>query len=251
MNKKKTIKIAVDCLMVTAMPPLIAYSLIGESNHEWLGMGMFALFILHHILNFGWIKGLFRGRYNRVRIVVTAVNASMLILMLVQMCAGIMLSKHIFKSLDITADISKIRLVHLCVPYWLYLITSLHLGFHMKMVTAKLKNKNVLLQIIMALALSVSAYGAYAFHKRRFTDYMFLKVQFAFFDFTESRMLFILDYLAVMVLFTVIGYCLMKVLTYTKNQNKERSSYEKNDQKCRSISTFCGNVPVYSLRFVF
>ena len=31
------------CLML-----LMSYSLIGEQAHEWIGMGMFVLFILHH-----------------------------------------------------------------------------------------------------------------------------------------------------------------------------------------------------------
>lgn len=34
------------CLML-----LMSYSLIGEQAHEWIGMGMFVLFILHHWLN--------------------------------------------------------------------------------------------------------------------------------------------------------------------------------------------------------
>lgn len=34
------------CLML-----LMSYSLIGEQAHEWIGIGMFVLFVLHHWLN--------------------------------------------------------------------------------------------------------------------------------------------------------------------------------------------------------
>ena len=37
--------------MLILLPLLMAYSLIGESIHEWLGITMFAVFILHHIIN--------------------------------------------------------------------------------------------------------------------------------------------------------------------------------------------------------
>ena len=44
-------KRAVDFLLTAALLLLMAYSLIGEAAHEWIGMGMFLLFILHLILN--------------------------------------------------------------------------------------------------------------------------------------------------------------------------------------------------------
>ena len=34
----------------------MAYSLVGETAHEWLGMVMLALFIGHHCLNCTWLK---------------------------------------------------------------------------------------------------------------------------------------------------------------------------------------------------
>ena len=41
MNAKSTLKMALDCLMVVLLPLLMAYSLIGEELHEWLGASMF------------------------------------------------------------------------------------------------------------------------------------------------------------------------------------------------------------------
>ena len=70
----------------------------------------------------------------------------------------------------------------------------------------------------MILTALVCLYGVYAFIKRQIPSYMFLQTRFAFFDFSESRILFILDYLAVMILFAVIGLLIITGLTNTKKK---------------------------------
>ena len=51
MKAKQILKTAVDVAMTIALLLLMAYELIGQAAHEWLGIGMFVLFIIHHILN--------------------------------------------------------------------------------------------------------------------------------------------------------------------------------------------------------
>lgn len=55
------IKIAVDAAMSVSMLLLMAYGLVGEAAHEWIGMGMFALSVVHHVLNRRWIQAVPRG----------------------------------------------------------------------------------------------------------------------------------------------------------------------------------------------
>ena len=54
MKQKTILKIVVDIGMTVMLLFLMAYELIGEAAHEWLGIGMFVLFIIHHILNRKW-----------------------------------------------------------------------------------------------------------------------------------------------------------------------------------------------------
>lgn len=56
------VKISIDAAMTLALLLLMAYGLVGEAAHEWLGMGMFALFLLHHLLNRRWIRAVPQGR---------------------------------------------------------------------------------------------------------------------------------------------------------------------------------------------
>jgi len=52
----------------------------------------------------------------------------------------------------------------------------------------------------------LAGYGIYAFVKRGFADYLFMKSVFVFFDFSEPVIFFLVDYAAVMILFALIGY---------------------------------------------
>jgi len=67
-------------------------------------------------------------------------------------------------------------------------------------------------KILTAILLLISCYGAYAFVRRGFPGYMFLTTRFAFFDYSESRLYFFADYLAIMILFAVIGSLLERLL---------------------------------------
>ena len=48
-------KILIDICLTVSLLLLMPYSLIGETAHEWIGMAMLVLFIVHHILNRKWI----------------------------------------------------------------------------------------------------------------------------------------------------------------------------------------------------
>ena len=51
----------------------------------------------------------------------------------------------------------------------------------------------------------ISVYGCAAFIKRGFPGYMLGRTMFAFFDYSELRAFFFLDYLTIMILFMIIG----------------------------------------------
>mgnify|MGYP003247146005 CR=1 FL=1 len=55
MNRKLMAKILIDICLTVSLLLLMPYSLIGETAHEWIGMAMLVLFIVHHILNRKWI----------------------------------------------------------------------------------------------------------------------------------------------------------------------------------------------------
>lgn len=192
--------------MTIALLLLMGYQFWGEAAHEWIGAGMFVLFIGHQVCNLNWYKNLFRGKYTPMRIFQTAINLLTLAAMLIQIYSGIILSRHVFAFLSIQGGMALARRLHILGSYWGFLLMSLHLGLHWGMilnVTAKIKNRgkaggNKFSVVPFLAGLSVAAYGLAVFIKRDFPDYMLLKSEFVFMDYEESKFLFFMDYLALM-----------------------------------------------------
>ena len=221
MRPKQIIKIMTDILMTVILLLLMAYGLVGEAAHEWLGIGMFVLFILHHILNRRWSQNLLKGKYTPYRILQTALVLLVLISMLGSMGSGIILSRHALAFLRISGGQSWARTVHMLCGYWGFLLMSLHLGLHwntmLAMAGKMVKKSSVPRAWALRIAgCMIAAYGAYAFVQRGLGRYMTLRDHFVFFDFSEPLILFLLDYMAIMGLFIFIGHYLVKVLTRFK-----------------------------------
>lgn len=60
--------------MILLLPLLMLEIIVGQETHEWLGTAMLALFIAHHILNQGWWKSFYKGRYTPSRALGTALG---------------------------------------------------------------------------------------------------------------------------------------------------------------------------------
>ena len=198
--------------MVLLLPLLMAYSLIGEAFHEVAGTLMLALFLLHHWMNRTWWKDLFKGQYSPQRVFQTVLNLLLLIFMIVQPLCGILMSKHLYSFLPADGLSSVARAIHLPLANWGFVLMSLHAGTHLSAMLPKGRKKAAVLGCLGA----VSLYGAYAFVKRQIPAYMFLKLPFVFFDYSEPRVFFLADYLAVMILLTMLGYGIMMLLKVSR-----------------------------------
>lgn len=210
-------KIAVDVLMAAGMLFMSGYHLWGDIAHEWVGAGIFALFIVHHILNLNFCKNLFTGKFSAYRITLIIVDFLALASMLALMYSGITMSRHVFTFLKIESGLALARRLHILGSYWGILIMGLHLGLHWSMflnaVDKKLKIKSaskIRNVICFSAGALIACYGAYVLIKRDFFTYMFLKSEFVFLDYEESKILFYLDYLA------VIGLCVFTVHYFSK-----------------------------------
>lgn len=207
----KKIRITIDIVMTVLLPMLMAYSLIGEKFHEIIGTGMLVLFICHNWLNRGFWKGLFKGKYNPQRIFRAIVNVALLVMVILQPLSGIAMSKYLYTFLPQMNISAAARQVHLVLAYWAFVVMSVHAGTHFSMFVPKLtKRMNKTVKSVAEIGcLVIAGYGVYAFIKRQLPDYMFMKMSFAFLDYSEPRVYFFLDYIAIMLLFAVIGYLII------------------------------------------
>ena len=224
MKSKQIWKMTVDILMTVTLLLLMAYSLVygsnpavGEAVHEWLGTGMFVLFVLHHFLNHKWSLSIHKGKYTPYRVVQTILVALVLLTMCGSMVSGILLSRTVFSFLGVRGGQAAARSVHMLCAYWGFVFLSFHLGLHWRAImgmAGKLMKKSSkgcrwILRMIAAL---IAGYGVYAFIKRDFGNYMFLRYHFAFFDFEEPLALFLLDDAAIMGLFVGVEYYISVLL---------------------------------------
>ena len=213
MPAKRKIRMATDLAMTILLPVLMAYSLVGEEVHEWLGIVMFLLFTIHQVFNWRWYKNLVRGPYPPIRILSTGINLLLVIVMAALPISGIMMAKHTFQFIHFRSGAASARLIHLLASYWGFVLMSLHLGLHWNMVLGMVRRVMHITEGLLwrtwrlrIVAAFVAVYGAYAFCVRGFTEYMFLRTQFVFYDFGEPLPSFFKDYLAAMALFVCIGY---------------------------------------------
>ncbi|MFP3153914.1 hypothetical protein LQZ18_05675 [Lachnospiraceae bacterium ZAX-1] len=121
------------------------------------------------------------------------------------------------------------RRLHMLSASWGLTLMSAHLGLHWGMFVGmwkkvvKIKAPAFLTPLI---AVAIAIYGAYAFVIRQIGLKMFLRIDFAFFDFAESAVNFFIDYLAIIGLFVCIGYYVMKLVAKKMEglQNEKDSS---------------------------
>lgn len=227
MKPKMMMKIAVDFGMTVLLLLLMTYELIGQAVHEWLGVGMFVLLVLHHVLNKSWGQNVLKGRYSAIRILQTVFVTGVLLAMAGSMISGVILSRHVFSALPIHGGRAFARSLHMVCAYGDFVLMSLHLGFHWIIMMGIIR-KHVSGQsparkwVLRILAVLIAGYGIYAFIKRDIGSYMFLKNQFAFFDFEEPLILFILDYVSIMGLFVFIGHYLAAGLRRIQSVRSKR-----------------------------
>lgn len=229
MRFKQILRYITDFLMTAAIIVLMAYALTGQKVHEWLGVVSFLLFVLHHLLNRNWFRALGKGRYTAPRILQTVLVVLLFFAMLAQMVSGIAMSRHILPGLNIPVSASTARLLHLACGYWAFVLVSLHLGFHWNMFLGlgrKLRGGKPLSavgrMILRLLAAGIAAYGLYCFLQQGIPSYMFLRAEFAFFDYEKAAVLVIIELLAMLSLWVLAGHLLRRAAVRAGMKKKER-----------------------------
>lgn len=210
---KMMLKMSIDFVMTVLLLLQMAYMLVGNAAHEWIGTAMIALFLFHHLLNIRWYGNLFKGKYSGIRILQTVVNFAVLFCMFGLMISGTIMSRIVFSFLPINGGMGFARMLHMVTAYWGFLLMSVHLGLHWGMIMGMVRkirrqkeSSKLQTWTLRILAAAISGFGVYTFLKHNLISYMILKNQFVFFDMQQPLISFLAEYLAMMGLWACLAY---------------------------------------------
>ena len=188
----------------------------GSLIHEILGTSLVLLFVIHLWLNRWWFRTLFTGRYDLTRAILALVNILLIADVVILTVSGLAMSQ-VLDLEETDGLIAWSRTAHVVASYWGYVIMCFHIGLNWHIFSAmmfrKLKPGRIVPHVV---AVVLMVYGGYAFVKRQIWEYMTMHTEFVFFDFEESFMWFIADYVAVMVLFACLGHYTVLLLRRVK-----------------------------------
>ena len=193
MDRRSEIERIIDIAMTVLLLCLMAYQVTGEMAHEWIGMGMTVLIIIHQILNRKWYGALFKGKYRPYRILSTTLNILLLLSFLLTAFCGMSMSGYAVPFLYGMAPVSFVRRTHLSMSHWSFVLMGMHLGMHIPMMTAGLKWKGRTKTILAGLFTCIGGIGLYLFLRNGMPDYLFFRVPFAFLDYEKAGWLVFLE----------------------------------------------------------
>ena len=207
MQRKQNImlKRIVDVCMTVLLLCLMAYQVTGEALHEWIGIDMTVLVIIHQLLNRKWYGALFKGKYNPYRIITTVVNIALLLSFAMTAFCGMSMSGHAVPFLYGMTKVSFARRMHLSMSHWAFVLMGLHLGMHVPVMFARLQLTDKLKMVISVALCIVAGIGLFLFIRNGMPDYLFFRVPFAFLDYEKAGALVFLENILMLSFWVFIG----------------------------------------------
>ena len=223
MKVKRIIMRITDLIMTCNLLFLMSLQVTQQFTHEWTGIAMTVLFIVHHIFNYKYYKTLFKGKYNFLRIFQLWLNILLLVSFIITAVSGMAMSRFATPFMKGLMKASDARKLHLALSYWTFVLTGLHIGLHFGMITSKLP-KGIFRKIAAVIMAAVSVYGFVLFLNANIFDYMFMKTQFAFLDYDKAAWLVILQNFVMLISWAFTAYLLslsVKLLSTKKQKNND------------------------------
>lgn len=221
--RTKRVRHIVDILLGIGLILLMSYQVAGEEGHEWTGIAMTALMLIHQVLNQKWYAAMFKGKYAPLRIVQTVINLTLLGCFLLTALSGINMGVYAVPSLAEFMKASTGRRMHLALSHWCFILMGLHLGLHLPAMLHGVKSKRGR-RIGYCLSVPAAGAGLYFFLKNSFPDYLSFQRHFAFIDYEKPIPLVLAESLLIVFFFAFVGFHLQKLLVRSKKERRWQSS---------------------------
>ena len=127
---KRTLRYGMVLLLVFQCGSGMAFSRAESIAHEWGGLALFAVILVHLTLNRRWFGNLFRGKYNPARSISTTADAALILAVILIAVSGMVISGYAFAPLNLSGS-SWGRKIHFVSTAWLFLLCGFHYGAHL------------------------------------------------------------------------------------------------------------------------
>jgi hypothetical protein len=196
----------------------LSYRVAGDISHEWIGVSVFVLFVLHHIINRRWYRQIPKGKYDYRRILTFIVNFLLLITMLVVIITGLLHSRTVLAFLRLPGGMI-IRLIHTTAAYWSIILVAVHIGLHWGMIMnafrkmLKIRGENRTRKIAMrSIALAFVSFGVWSSFDRDIFSKLFLGFSFDYWPEERPAILFSAANLSIMGVYIYVTYYALKFI---------------------------------------
>jgi len=101
--------------------------------------------------------------------------------------------------------VSFVRVTHLSMSHWSFVLMGLHLGLHVPVMLAKLKLKDNARCVLSVACTIIAGIGLWLFLKNGMPNYLFFRVPFAFLDYEKAGALVLLENVVMLLFWAFVG----------------------------------------------
>lgn len=219
-NNSMIIKRTVDVCMTVLMLCLMSYQIIGDQAHEWIGIGMTGLVVVHQILNRKWYGAFFRGKYNAYRTLTIVINIVLILSFMLTALCGISMSGHALPFFYGMLPVSFARRVHLSMSNWSFVLMGLHLGIHTHSIVHRFKINHKIKIVLSIVFCFLAGIGLFLFLRNGMLNYLLFKVPFASFDYEKAWIFVFIENIIMLLFWVYVGAQGAKLCRKTQNSEK-------------------------------
>ncbi len=227
MNANRTGRMTIHLLMTALLLFLTAYPITGQALHEWLGIGMLLLFLVHNLFHIRWYGNLRKGTYSLQRLLQTLLPFCLSLSLLCLGYSGIILSRHVFAALPVHGPLATARALHMAASCWTVVLIGIHLGMHWGTVAGRLRKllqdrklPDISIRAIQLVAICLAGYGLLCFIQKDTLAFMFLQKQLVFSDFAQSALSTLVQSLAIMSFWIFAGFQIVRAVGSPTGRNR-------------------------------
>lgn len=203
----RCVRRAVDVALAALLVATCATPITEATAHEWIGVALVVLMLVHVGLNARRACRMARVRGARGRMWANlALDLVMLVLLLGMAASSLVLSRYAFGWLPVLPGVAWARPFHLCASYWLFVLCFVHFGLHLRAFAAAWRLSRGAKLACGAAAAACAVFGVYSFVELGVFQYMTLQTQFAFIDASVPVAIKLLQHAAMAVAVTGIAY---------------------------------------------